>query len=191
MRETGRTTGGAEPPDNRLQAWMKAYARPVELVATIAGVIFIAVQTWQLNQSIQQIKQSYFLDAFQVVQSHKQRINEILVGEPGDLSQQVFGTPKSDIVKFMLINDYDGLVHMRCNGLIGDDIWPDVERMIFNTLRAPNIKPFWLDHQGMASPLFQAYASKVVIGADRLVHNQEQPLCDRQREELATGTGEN
>ncbi len=124
------------------------YAKVFELGAAIITLIIIAINTWQMNTNIIEIKKSVELDANKIAHSHKQAINKLLIDEKIDFKNNIFNLSKEEALGFLLLNDYENLFRMHANGLISDKDWPNIKKMICGIITSNEyIYRFWRDHR--------------------------------------------
>jgi hypothetical protein len=81
-------------------------------------------------------------DAEQIYE-HKQAINNVLLKED-DVAKKM-GLSKDALVGFILINDLEKLFVMRCKNLISEELWKEVEPMVYGQLNQDSFfrKNFW------------------------------------------------
>jgi len=124
------------------------YAKILELGAAIITLIIIAINTWQMNINIIEIKKSVELDANKIAHSHKQAINKLLIDEKIDIADNIFNISKEEALGFMLLNDYENLFRMHANDLISEKDWPNIKKMICGIITSNEyIYRFWRDHR--------------------------------------------
>lgn len=142
--------------------FINKYGRPIEVLATLLTLIFIAYQTLQMNLNIDAIKQSVVLDSHQAVHNHRQRVNRILLENDPNLAEKVFETDKPNLVGYTIVTDYESLFNMRCSRLLPDEMWHDIETMIYNTMTGvPFMRKFWLDKKPSVSGKFSDYINRL------------------------------
>ena len=75
---------------SRISYFLKNHGKPIEIIALLLTMFFIAFQTFQMNLNIHEIKKSVVLDSHQAVHEHRQRINRILLENEPNLADKVF-----------------------------------------------------------------------------------------------------
>ena len=156
--------------------FIRRYETTIEIGFGLVMLALIALQTFQVKTSLDQIKHSMTLDQYQNVHEHKQRINQILLQreQGAQLAQDFLKIEIKHVLAYTIINDYENLVDLRCNTESFDDqetLWKNVQSMIIKTFSDGSpIRDFWDERKGDFSARFQT------IG--QLLIEQKVPLND-------------
>lgn len=162
-----------------LSEFLTVHGKPIEIIATLLTLFFIAYQTVQMNLNINEIKKSVVLDSHQAVHDHRQRINQILLENDPELAKSVFGIDKPKLVGYTLSTDYESLFHMRCSGLLPDSMWHDIETMMYNTLtKVPFVKEFWKNNHPAVSAKFASYIAELTNSGE-VNYGQVDKHCEK------------
>ena len=130
-----------------------------------------------MNFNINEIKKSVVLDSHQAVHAHRQRINQILLANDAQLAKEIFDLEKKQLVAYTLSADYESLFSMRCSRLLPDEIWRDVETMMYRTLTSvPFMKDFWRQNRPSHSANFASYID-TLTNSKEINYAQESTFC--------------
>ncbi|WP_133510717.1 hypothetical protein [Candidatus Thiosymbion oneisti] len=134
---------------NKLNELMEKYngvLRLAEVGAVIAGVCFIAFQTWYMSQNISDIQKWLELEKGSAIYRHTDLINSVLIEHPKlaegfDLTQQ-------DVLAYMIIAEFAKLFHLHEKGMIEGPEWDALKDVMKVSMNREWVKEVWVQRKG-------------------------------------------
>lgn len=166
-------------PPVSLTEKVQTIANSISSIASLIMIFFIALQTKSMNENIREIERGFNLESLEAIQEHKQRVNQILIEDNSGMAKSTFNLEKKDILGYIILNDYESLFNMRCEGLITDSSWEEIERMINNTMQGASMINFWKTNPKIGAN-FRKYVNNLTVGRGSNF-NQEKSYCSQSR----------
>lgn len=159
---------------------VQTIANSISSIASLIMIFFIALQTQSMNKNIKEIERGFDLESHATIQNHKQRINQILFEDDTGIAKNTFDLEKKDVLAYIIINDYESLFDMRCEELIGDSSWKEIERIIYDTMNSNTIRVFWEQNNPKIGMNFKRYVNNLSAGRGSNF-DQERQFCPQSR----------
>ncbi len=148
-------------------------------IVSLLTIVFVAYQTKNMNETLAEMRIASLLDTHDIVHKHKQRINEILIdAESEKVAQEVFNLNKSQLVGYILINDYGGLFNLRCKEIIDKSTWNEIERIMYTSLHDNDyLRNFWKNETMITNAKFKNYIDNLTSQDAGGKYGQESKFC--------------
>jgi len=164
--------------------WLQRYHGLVGIVIQVLGLGFVSYQVAQASATFsRELRKDKLEEAF-ILHRHKQEMNRLLL-DKSEAATALNMPPQQDILGFTLINDYQNLFLLRCNGLMSNAIWSEIEDVIYSQLKpGSSLNPFWAKNKA-------AYPATFISYIDHLAASSSGPSKGREASYCANSTGVN
>lgn len=151
--------------------WAKDNSLAVTTLLQISGFALVMLQIHQATQRDIKVEKNMYHD-------HLKMINQILLQE--DKLREKFNLTESDIIGYLMLNDYEKMYNMRCDRLFKkDEHWHALEILIYKQLRqngGPYHK-FWQERKGDYPTSFQKFVNTLISNNNEPTHMVRYEYC--------------
>jgi uncharacterized protein YqgQ len=156
----------------KLNNFFKDYGHVLQTISIVVAAAAVTMASLVITQNIREISKASKKETFEVVNNHKQKLNEMFLNNP-TLRQALFGgrLTEKDMLNFIMLNDYENMFELWEKEVLDKSTWTRAEEIINNTLVAGERKNcelyfFWANNRNNYSESFNDFIVTAVSNAE-------------------------